>query len=662
MTFTVALLGGDGAGKTSVAKLLERSPTLRCKYLYMGQSLLSSNVPLPTSRVVRYLKLHGSSGSAAKAGDREGGSRPSHDPHYLKKKRGLVRVTASFLNRLAEAWWRQLLSVVYQLRGYTVIYDRHFLFESAPPKPNPRSKPRNPIERFEYWVLSHSYPKPDLVVFLDAPSDVLFGRKGEMSPKRLEQRRVAILRQAERMANFVTVDASQPLDQVFASVTSVLQEFRKLRHRRGTVFGDVGGGLSQRFRAEVAGSRATSPMGRKPHAVVVGLDHMNGVQTARILARRGVPVIGVANDRDHYCCRTRVCQRILFVDAGEAVVAALEELGPTLPDKAVLFPCTDMHVLLLSRYRDRLEQWFHLVLPAPETVEMLMDKVAFYRFAQQNELPIPNTALLYSREDAERAATELSFPCVLKPPLSADPMWEQTSKLKAYVVSTPAEFLATYDRHASLANVLIAQEWIEGPSSNLYSCNCYFGRDGRPVATFVARKLRQWPPETGESCLGEECRNDDVLEETIRLFKSVEFRGLAYLEMKRDSYTDRHFIVEPNVGRPTGRSAIAEAGGVELLYAMYCDALGWPSPSNVVQRYGNAKWMDIRRDLQSAVYEWRHGSLTLGQWWRSIHGPKTFALFSWTDPGPFLGDLQRAFRLFLSSEERRKRDYTRPLR
>ena len=344
----------------------------------------------------------------------------------------------------------------------------------------------------------------------------------------------------------------------------------------------------------------------------------------------------------------------------EALIAALQELASTLHERAVLIPCTDAHVLLLSRRRARLEPWFELVLPAPKTVEMMMDKVAFYRFAQQNELPIPKTSFLHNRKDAERAAIDLSFPCVLKPPLSADPRWEQASKLKAYVVSTPTDLLATYDRHASLANVLIAQEWIAGPSSNLYSCNCYFGRDGRPVASFVARKLRQWPPETGESSFGEETRNDEVLEEAVRLFKRVEFRGLGYLEMKRDAHSGRHFIMEPNVGRPTGRSAIAEAGGVELLYAMYCDALGWPLPSNLEQRYVNAKWMDIRRDLQSAVYEWRRGSLTVRQWWRSIQGPKTYGLFSWTDPGPFIGDLQRAFRLFLSSDERRKRDYTRP--
>lgn len=427
-------------------------------------------------------------------------------------------------------------------------------------------------------------------------------------------------------------------------------------------FNDVVGRSGDRSPTPTADTRegATSPTDRNPHAVVVGLDHLNGVQTARILARRGVPVIGVANDRGHYCCKTRVCERIVFLGAGEALVAALEELGRTLPDKAVLVPCTDMHVLLLSRYRDRLEPWFQLVLPVPETVEMMMDKVSFYRFAQRNGLPIPDTAFLYEREDAERAANLLSFPVVVKPSLSADPRWEQGSKLKAYVVSTPAELLAIYDRHASLADVLIAQEWIAGPSSNLYSCNCYFGRDGEFVAAFVARKLRQWPPATGESCLGEEIQNDDVLDEAIRLFKSVEFRGLGYLEMKRDASTGRHFIVEPNVGRPTGRSAIAEAGGVELLYAMYCDALGRPLPSNLVQTYGNAKWMDIRRDLQSAFYEWRRGSLSVRQWWRSIQGPKTYGLFSWTDPGPFIGDLRRAVRLFMSSEERRKRDYTRP--
>lgn len=165
----------------------------------------------------------------------------------------------------------------------------------------------------------------------------------------------------------------------------------------------------------------------------------------------------------------------------------------------------------------------------------------------------------------------------------------------------------------------------------------------------------------GQSSLGEECRDDVVLAETLRLFQTVGFHGLAYLEIKRDQRTGEYFIVEPNIGRPTGRSAIAEAGGVELLYTMYCDALGRPLPSNRVQQYGGVKWINLRQDLRSAFYYWRKGELTFNQWRKSVRGPKTFAIFSWTDPYPFLGDLWRAARLFFNKEERGKRNPDRTI-
>lgn len=400
---------------------------------------------------------------------------------------------------------------------------------------------------------------------------------------------------------------------------------------------------------------------KKSRAIVIGLDHVNGIQTARLLARRGVPVIGIASDPKHYCCTTRVCERIIFTDTTtDSLIATLEKLGPTLEEKAVLFPCMDPQVRLVSRNRRRLEPWYHVILPDPVVVEMLMDKIRFYRFAQEKGFPIPRTVFMSSMADAEKAAGELTFPCMLKPPLSGTPEWEKKSRLKAYLLSDPGQFLDVYRRYAALSDVLIAQEWIVGPVRNLYSCNCYFNADVEPVVTFIARKLRQWPPETGESCLGEECRNDEVLRETVRLFKAVNYRGLGYVEMKQDARTGKHYIIEPNIGRPTGRSPIAEAGGVELVYTMYCDAIGCQLPENLQQNYGNVKWIYLRRDLQSALYHWRKGELTLGDWWRSLQGRKVDALFDRHDPGPFIGDLTRSVRLFLNPEERRKRDYSKP--
>jgi predicted ATP-grasp superfamily ATP-dependent carboligase len=189
----------------------------------------------------------------------------------------------------------------------------------------------------------------------------------------------------------------------------------------------------------------------------------------------------------------------------------------------------------------------------------------------------------------------------------------------------------------------MVQEWIEGNDADLYSCNCYFNGSAEPLVTFIARKLRQWPPETGTSCLGEECRNDVVLETSIRLFKSVNYNGLGYVEMKRDQRTGQHYIIEPNIGRPTGRSAIAEAGGVELLFTKYCDLVNLPLPENREQMYEGVKWIYFMHDIQSAFYYWRRGELTFRDWRQSIRGSKNDAVFSWKDPAPFWHHFWGAF-------------------
>ena len=395
-----------------------------------------------------------------------------------------------------------------------------------------------------------------------------------------------------------------------------------------------------------------------PSAIVIGLDTMNGIQTARILAEHEVPVIAIAKDPEHPFCSTKVCEKILHVDtSSEELIDLLVEIGPTLDHKAVLVPCNDMNVYLISQFRERLEDWFFIIMPNHDTVDLLMNKTRFYKFAMEKGFPIPKTYFLSTDADIDQIANELTFPCIMKPPMSATPEWESKSKLKAYKINDREELRNLFIKYRDLAENLILQEWVVGPESNLYSCNCYFDHASNPQVTFVARKLRQWPPITGESSLGEECRDDSVLDITLRLFSEVGFSGLGYVEIKQDARDGNYYIMEPNVCRPTGRSAISEAGGVELIYTMYCDALGWELPNNRTQSYGSAKWIYLRRDLQSAVFHWKNGDLTIKDWIISLRGHKRFALFSWSDPGPFIGDIFRSMRLFLSREERSQRDY-----
>ena len=113
-----------------------------------------------------------------------------------------------------------------------------------------------------------------------------------------------------------------------------------------------------------------------PYAIVVGLNCMTGLQTARILSAHGVPVVGLAADPNHYCCQTRACESILkTATATDELVDTLVELGARLPQPAVLVPCADLSVLAISKQRERLSRWYKIGLPEHDVVKLLMDKL-----------------------------------------------------------------------------------------------------------------------------------------------------------------------------------------------------------------------------------------------------------------------------------------------
>ena len=391
-------------------------------------------------------------------------------------------------------------------------------------------------------------------------------------------------------------------------------------------------------------SKQTSiPKTKLPYAIIIGLDSFTGLQSARILHANGVPVIGISHDGHHACAKTNVCKAKFTANLwNDEFVELLEHLGPEFDDKPVLYPCSDQTVMTISEHRERLLPYYRIALPDHDTLEMLVDKVRFYKFAQKEGFPIPQTYFLDENSNITEIAEAMSYPCMLKPPYK-NPEWLKHAE-KVIKVDSPASLIETFNRMKPYADLIILQQWVEGDDTALFSMNGYFNRDSEPLVTFIARKIRQWPIETGVSCLSIEERNDVVLDVSLRLFKHVRFFGLCYLEMKRDAITGEHYIIEPNLGRPTGRSAIAEAGGVALLYTKYCDMVGLPLPPNRTQTYGNAKWIYLRRDLQSAFKYWRRGQLSFGDWLKSMRGKKRYAIWDWRDPLPFFLDFRDAFQ------------------
>jgi hypothetical protein len=195
----------------------------------MGVNIEASNHALPTSRLVEYFRRRKNRESGVY---RSGDDSPSRG---REEKRGLgARLWAAgrLINRLLEEWYRQLLSWCYQLRGYTVIYDRHFLYDFTLDGIDGENQPAD--KRFHRWLLQHCYPRPRLTIYLDAPADVLFARKGEKTLAELELRRQAFLQLEHKVKNFVRIDTTRPLDVVYPEVCNLIEQgYRNTRANPG---------------------------------------------------------------------------------------------------------------------------------------------------------------------------------------------------------------------------------------------------------------------------------------------------------------------------------------------------------------------------------------------------------------------------------------------
>ena len=165
---SVAVLGPDGAGKTTLIKDIQESFILPVRTVYMGL----------TGGLLRYL-AH------------------LHVP-------GLV-----LLCRLLVFWCRYLRAQYHQALGRLVLFDR-YIYDAMVPHP----ERLNWLRRASRWVDGHACPGPDLVLVLNAPGEVMYARKGEYTPEMLEEWRRCFLTLQNRISPLEIVDTARSRDVV----------------------------------------------------------------------------------------------------------------------------------------------------------------------------------------------------------------------------------------------------------------------------------------------------------------------------------------------------------------------------------------------------------------------------------------------------------------
>ena len=169
-----ALLGPDGAGKSTLASGLENTVPLPMAQIYMG---------LTGGWLRRVDKL---------------------------RLPGVVRA-----GRMLVIWGRYLRGFALAASGKLVIFDR-YIYDAEVPTPYELG----PAARLARWIDGHVCPGPDVTILLDAPGEVMYRRKGEYDAETLEHWRQRFLGVRRRVPDIEVVDTTRPADVVLRDVTA----------------------------------------------------------------------------------------------------------------------------------------------------------------------------------------------------------------------------------------------------------------------------------------------------------------------------------------------------------------------------------------------------------------------------------------------------------
>jgi len=216
----IALVGADGAGKSTLSELLRSAPLPRpVKVIYMGVNLESSSLMLPTTRALLTVKRARGHRPDLVASRLDATAAGADTP---RSRRTSLKDAARLAVWALEEWLRQLVAGYYSARGFIVVFDRHFYADYYHADVVRTAGRRSGAARLHGWMLENLYPKPDLVVCLDAPAEVLFARKPEASVAWLDQRRRQYLALEGVVPSFAVVDATRPVDAVLADLTDLI--------------------------------------------------------------------------------------------------------------------------------------------------------------------------------------------------------------------------------------------------------------------------------------------------------------------------------------------------------------------------------------------------------------------------------------------------------
>jgi predicted ATP-grasp superfamily ATP-dependent carboligase len=360
----------------------------------------------------------------------------------------------------------------------------------------------------------------------------------------------------------------------------------------------------------------------------------------RTLGMAGIPVIVGSSDNGDPTFASRYCRGRCILPSRrrpDALVAAMLDAGNQLFSsfgrRIPLMCAQDDWLELLYAHRDRLQEKFLLLLNDQEVAIGLLTKDRFEALARKRDLHVPRSLPWETLCESQGA--------VVAKPRSRSFFYDSLLYAQLFGGESKAIIFESGSAAASHALVerfrdqLTFQEYVRGNDCQLWSFHGFSDERGTVLADFVGRKLRTWPPLTGQSAFIEMVHDEELAMHGRRIAEHLPLKGVFKMDFKTDALTGKHFLLEANA-RFNLWNHLGAVNGVNLMQVAYEYLVAGKRPPP--QPYcTETRWICLPHDFRAYRVLAARGELSFFEWISSILFTRTVHKhFAWSDPLPFV--------------------------
>lgn len=399
-----------------------------------------------------------------------------------------------------------------------------------------------------------------------------------------------------------------------------------------------------------------------PGVIVLGLENAIGLTVVRDLGRHAVPVHGIARDADSIVVASRYCSDWTQRPAGP-IADWLPGLIARTGARAVL-AISETDLLQLAALPPMIGDC-HILVPRPQQLERVLDKMQTIQAATAAGLRVPQTWQPRSDDDFAARAAQMRYPLVAKwaNPPEIMSLLEQVGLewIKTDYICDADRLLVLLNRYAPIGRWPLIQQYCRGVGLG----QMLYMADGQATLRFQHRRLHEWPPEGGVSTL---CRAEPTdahsaqMALSEKLLRTLDWEGQAMVEYRYDAASGHYWLMEVN-GRFWGSLPLALHCGADFAWEAYRrKVLGQTDPAPTPRDDLRARYMvpETKRLARILFAPGRIGDPFFRR--RPLHDlvgyllafidPRArYYVFSRSDPRPWLRDMVQMVRKAVRREK-----------